>query len=215
MQFFQTAKIIFHVRPAICPQRQEPYKKNSGPITTLDLEAATRAIILATQLDTFSKEIYSLLNGDDVSGKSRLISLKPFVDKHEILRVGGTLKHSGLPEEQKYPILLPPNHHVTRLIIREEHERLKHAGTQATLYSVRESFSPLNGRNITRMMIYECVRCFRARPRGADYICHKNACLALVPSLMSVSTIVVHFTLRKNDFPIAKNSRSMLLFLFV
>ena len=127
-------------------------------------------IILATQLDIFSKEIYSLKNGDDLESKSRLIPLKPFLDKYGILRVGGRLKHSGLSEEQKHPILLPPNHHVTRLIIREEHERLKHAGTQAILYSVREIFWPLNGRNITRQIIYNCVRCFRAKPQGVDYV---------------------------------------------
>ena len=59
---------------------------------------------------------------------------------------------------------------MTRLIIREEHLRLKHAGTQATLYSVRERYWPIDGRNVTRQIIHKCVRCFRAKPRGVDYI---------------------------------------------
>ena len=145
-------------------------KKLRGPITIVELEAAGRAIILATQLATFSKEIRSLKNGEHLDHKSRLIPLKPFLDKFGILRVGGRLTHSRLPEEKKHQILLPPNHHITRLIILEEHKRLKHAGTQATLYSVRELFWPLNGRNITRLIIHKCVRCFRAKPREVDYV---------------------------------------------
>ena len=109
-------------------------------------------------------------NGEYLDHKSRLIPLKPFLDKFGILRVGDSLTGSRLPEEQKHQILLPPNHHITRFIILEEHKMLKPAGTHATLYSLRELFWPLNGRNITRLIIHQCVRYFRAKPREDDYI---------------------------------------------
>ena len=146
------------------------WEKRSGPITATELEAANRVLIISTQSIAFSKEIHALKNGENLNPKIRLIPLKPFLDKQGILRVGGRLIHSELPPEQRHQILLPSNHCLTRLIIREEHERLKHAGIQATLYSVRELFWPLDGKNVTRKIIYQCVRCFRLKPRGVDYV---------------------------------------------
>ncbi|CAG5107951.1 Protein of unknown function, partial [Cotesia congregata] len=35
-----------------------------------------------------------------------------------------------------------------------EHFRLKHAGMQATLYSVRQNYWPLNGRSVTRSVYF-------------------------------------------------------------
>ena len=92
---------------------------------------------------------------EKIDVKSRVIPLNPFIDNQGILRVGGRLTHSELPEEQKHPILLPASHHTTRLVIRDEHFRLKHAGTQASLYSVRENYWPFDGRNVTRKIIYD------------------------------------------------------------
>lgn len=122
------------------------------------------------QNSVFSKEINVLRKGKFVPKKSRLIPYKPFLDNDEIIRVGGRLSHSDLPYDKKYQIVLPSNHHITKLIIRKEHERLKDAGTQATLYSVRERFWPIDGKNYTRLIIHKCVRCFRTRPRGVDYV---------------------------------------------
>ncbi|XP_033212236.1 uncharacterized protein LOC117169837 [Belonocnema kinseyi] len=167
---FKKLKLVFAYVLLFSHNAMNPTNKISGPITVLELEAATRAVIITTQRVRFSNKIHSLTNADHLSIKSRLIPLKPFVDKQGILRVGGRLNHSDLFEERKHPILLPPNHHVTQLIFREEHERLKHAGTQATLYSVRDILWPLNGRNITRQIIHKCVRCFRARRREIDYV---------------------------------------------
>ena len=66
----------------------------------------------------------------------KVIPLKPFLDSQEILRVDGRLIYSKLPAERNHQMLLPSNHHVTNLIIHDEHER--RAGTQATSYSVRK-----------------------------------------------------------------------------
>lgn len=141
-----------------------------GPITPDEINNANLTLIENIQSNSFCKEIRSLKVGEGIPEKSKLIPLNPFVDERGILRVGGRLINANLPEHKKHQILLPADHHLTRLIIREEHERLKHAGTQATLYSVRELFWPLNGKDTTRKIIHNCIRCFRAKPRDVDYI---------------------------------------------
>ena len=125
-----------------------------GPLSEAELDASTRRIIQLTQSAEFFKEIGHLKHGEKIDDGSRLIPLNPFVDNQGILRVSGRLVHLELSYEQKHPILMPANHHITRLIIREEHLRLKHAGAQATLYSVRERYWPLDGRNVTRRIIH-------------------------------------------------------------
>lgn len=121
------------------------------------------------QASAFSTEINRLQKGTLLQGDSKLITLSPFIDNHGILRVGGRLARSNLPGEQQHPMLLPQNHHITHLLIREEHIRLKHAGTQATLYAIRQIYWILNGRNTTRKIIHQCVTCFRAKPRQASH----------------------------------------------
>ncbi|XP_072392306.1 uncharacterized protein [Diabrotica undecimpunctata] len=122
-----------------------------------------------TQFSSFSKEIDCLKNKDFVIGKGKLVPLNPFLDNNGILRVGVRLNQSSLSESQKHPILLPANHYITRLIIREEHVKLKHAGPQTTLYSVRQMYWPLDGRNVTRKILHRCIPCFRVKPRPANH----------------------------------------------
>ena len=55
------------------------------------------------------------------------------------------------------------------MIILDAHLTLKHAGTQATLYAIRGRYWPIDGRNTVRRIIYNCVTCFKAKPRSAGY----------------------------------------------
>lgn len=48
--------------------------------------------------------------------------------------------------------------------------RLKHAGVQTTIYSIREKYWPINARNVARKVIHNCITCFRAKPREDNYI---------------------------------------------
>ncbi|XP_033231512.1 uncharacterized protein LOC117182525, partial [Belonocnema kinseyi] len=44
------------------------------------------------------------------------------------------------------------------------------AGSQATLYGIRENYWPIDGRNVTRQINRQCITCFRAKPCGVNYI---------------------------------------------
>ncbi|XP_033229124.1 uncharacterized protein LOC117180739 [Belonocnema kinseyi] len=152
--------------------RHNAQKSNSVKLTCelseTELKLSTERIIELTQANTFAKEIDSLAHKGAVDSKSKILNLNPFLDQG-ILKVGGRLTHSDLAYNQKHPILLPRKHHVTDLIIRDTHFMLKHSGVQATLYSVRERYWPIDGRNVTRRLIHQCIKCFRSKPRGIDH----------------------------------------------
>ncbi|XP_033222717.1 uncharacterized protein LOC117176572 [Belonocnema kinseyi] len=113
--------------------------RQMGPLLPNELNSASRIILKWTQYEVFSSEIRALSKGKQVDQKSSLFRLNPFLDDG-LIRVGGRLDRAPIPESQKHPIILPKNHHVTKLIIRVELLKKLHAGTNATLYGVRETY---------------------------------------------------------------------------
>ncbi|GFY54262.1 integrase catalytic domain-containing protein [Trichonephila inaurata madagascariensis] len=99
---------------------------------------------------------------------NKLIPLTPF-DDSGIIRVGGRLKNSILPDSQKHPILLPKIDHVVNLIITDYHLKL-HAGPQLLQAALREKFWILSARDAVRRVVRRCNPCFRNRPRFTEQI---------------------------------------------
>ena len=83
--------------------------------------------------------------------------------------MGGGLSQSNLTYSQKHPILFPKNHRVTNLIVHEQHMKLFHAGTQATLGAIRNEYWIVNGRNTVKNKIRKRLICCCAKPRIPDY----------------------------------------------
>uniref|UniRef100_A0A1B0CYJ8 Uncharacterized protein n=1 Tax=Phlebotomus papatasi TaxID=29031 RepID=A0A1B0CYJ8_PHLPP len=73
------------------------------------------------------KEAQSEYHGLSLTDKkSRVYGLSPFYDDEGVLRMNSRLTNSEFPG--KFPIILPPKHKVTRLLIMESHERHLHCG---------------------------------------------------------------------------------------
>ncbi|XP_029162186.1 uncharacterized protein LOC114933775 [Nylanderia fulva] len=146
-------------------------KRNLAPnrtISSSELLLATEIVCRAVQKQVFSKEYEALKLGTTINAGSRLLPLTPFMDKDDLIRVGGRLKNSNLDFDACHPILLPRNHDLTQKIIRQEHIRNMHAGTQGTMAAVRQRFWPLSLRSVARKIIQECVTCFKAKPRFSE-----------------------------------------------
>lgn len=111
----------------------------SRAITATEFEQSRTFWLRAIQSEVFAQEIAALQQHRPLSSKSSIISLSPFVDSENLLRVGGRLRHSQLPSESKYPILLA-DHPLTTIIIRHTHQIALHAGTQLTLSTLRQKF---------------------------------------------------------------------------
>lgn len=144
--------------------------RTRGPITAKEIREADTRIIRLMQTIAFSQELRSLQRSENLHPKSKLIPLSPFIDDQGIIRVGGRLQNSTLSFAQKHPILLPKGHHVTTLIIRDVHLKNHHGGITSTLNDVRQSYWPIDGRNTTRKVIRQCIRCFRHNPATTNYV---------------------------------------------
>ena len=145
-------------------------KRMKTSLTTVELNEAEKTIVKFIQQDHFSIEISCLSAGKQLPSSNRLNALSPFCDDSGLLRVGGRLKNSMLPEEQKHPLLLPKTDHVVDLIITDYHLRLLHAGPQLLQAALREKFWILSARDAVRRVVRKCNPCFKNRPRLAEQI---------------------------------------------
>ncbi|XP_076301460.1 uncharacterized protein LOC143219342 [Lasioglossum baleicum] len=107
-------------------------------------------------------EVQRLTQRLPISRQSPLISLNPYLDADGLLRVGGRLSNSALPEITKHPIILT-SHPLVLLLINYLHLKLLHAGPQLTLAQLRQEFWLLRARPTVRKVIHQCVRCARER----------------------------------------------------
>lgn len=141
-----------------------------GPLTVKELDEAQLRILRMTQGEAFTKELADLSKKREISKKSSLLSLNPFLDIDGLLKVGGRLRHAEISQEQKHPIILPSSHHITELILKSEHERLLHCGPRQLLYAVRQRYWPLSGGREVRKLTRRCIPCFKLKPKGTEVI---------------------------------------------
>jgi hypothetical protein len=95
---------------------KNPSLRRTGYLTSTELRNALHACIKIAQ-QIYAKEISDLSKKGQVTLKSQLLPLHPFLDKEGYLRVGGRLQHSHLPYDSKHQLILPPAHHITELIV--------------------------------------------------------------------------------------------------
>ncbi|XP_076384567.1 uncharacterized protein LOC143263622 [Megalopta genalis] len=153
---------------ALC-RRWRPGRIIKGSLTVSELSQSRVTILRMLQEIYFKTEILALRRQSDPYLHGKLAKLNPFLDQDGLLRVGGRLKNSTLTYSQKHPILLPKSH-ITTCIIMNEHKNLLHAGAQTTLYSLRRTYWPIDGRSLVWRTIHGCVRCRRASPPSVEYI---------------------------------------------
>jgi hypothetical protein len=117
---------------------KHPLSRRTGYLTSTELRDALHTCIKLAQQEIYAQEINDLSKKIQVLSKIQLQPLHPFLDKEGYLRVGGRLQHSHLPYDSKRQLILPPAHHITELIIMNEHLRLLHAGPQLLSASLRQ-----------------------------------------------------------------------------
>lgn len=143
--------------------------KQIGPLTTDELQQARVRIIKLLQGSVFSKELHDLKANSAPSRVNRFRALCPFVDGNGLLRVGGRFEKSNLPYSTKHPVLLPQNHHLTGLLIREAHVAHGHIGAQGTLHAVRQRYWPVNGVVTVKSVLRKCITCQKLTPITVQY----------------------------------------------
>ncbi|KAI2646413.1 Pro-Pol polyprotein [Labeo rohita] len=143
--------------------------KSNKLSTVSEQQNAEHVIIKDLQKQAYGKEIEHLKKGKQLTKGNKLYQLDVFMDSNGIVKVGGRLHHSTLCDSLKHPIVIPKEHHVTKLIIAHHHEKIQHQGKGLTANAIRSSgyWIPSMSRAVSSC-IRQCVVCRRLRrlPEG-------------------------------------------------
>jgi transposase InsO family protein len=126
-----------------------------------DLVACRSLLIRHTQSTSFVSETNNLLTGTSLPHSSSIYQLNPFLDSDNILRVRTRLENSGLSYDEIYPILIPSDSRIAKMIIRDIHERLLHGGVGAILVELRKQYWIPRARQLVRSVVSSCRKCRR------------------------------------------------------
>ena len=129
-------------------------------ITSKNYEKAIFFLARRVQQQHFSDDIASLEKGREISSKSKLKCLHPFIGEGKLLRVGGRLSKSEFDYGLKHPIILPQSQFLKGLVL-YVHEKFKHMGPEWTLYNLRRNFWITKGRRTVKSILSKCVVCQR------------------------------------------------------
>ncbi len=138
-------------------------KSDVPPILLLkDVERARWMWDRHIQRKSMAKVLYQLQRGEKVCSE---LNLK--VDGFGLIRCHGRYENADLPEQAKFPILLPKGDPYTRLVIMDSHLRTFHSWINRTLVQVRMRYWIPQGRQSVRTVLKSCRIC--RREEGGPY----------------------------------------------
>ncbi|KAJ8025043.1 hypothetical protein HOLleu_35134 [Holothuria leucospilota] len=130
-----------------------------GILNSDEILQAENYHIKRAQGESFEEDIKRLYRGKAVRSNSVLSTMLPKIDEDGLLRMTGRLSLiEVLPYHVRYPISLPRKHDVTRLVVKQYHEKGNHAvGTNHSLSLISEKFWIIHGREEVREYERNCV----------------------------------------------------------
>lgn len=138
-----------------------PKARINPPILPAQLQEAEEIICKIVQNQIYKQELTALKANKPIHHQSKIKSLAPELHTDGLLRVGGRLDNTYLPFNTKHQIILPSTHRLSKLLIRQVHLQLLHAGTQSIMSQIRQKFWIPSLRRTTKGVIRSCIPCFK------------------------------------------------------
>lgn len=134
-------------------------KNKSDSLTSVtEREDAEHCIIKDLQEYVYQEELKLLGKGISLPSHNSLYSLDAFLDEDGVLRVGGRLSNSSLLNSIKHPVIIPKDHHITKILIAHYHKRMKYQGKGFTINEIRSNGYWIPG--INRAVACHIHKCF-------------------------------------------------------
>ena len=165
-------RVHARVRRVLLNMRRRNNRNTRMELLPEEIKGAEEEIVRLAQREAFCEEYRALRTGKPISKKSQLIKLNPCIDEDGIIRCDGRLKFADfLPYDTRFPIILPRGHWVTKLIVKNYHDRGNHtARVNFTLCQLSERFWIIAAREEIREWDRECNECKGRRSKPACQI---------------------------------------------
>jgi len=144
--------------------------KQTTTLSAQDFDQALTCCVKMVQQISYTQEMKDLMEQQEDASTSSLKTLHPFIDQEGLLRVGGRLQQSNLPYQAMQQMILPPNHHFTKLVVSAEHIWLHHAGPQLLTASLREKYWIPRIRDLVKSVIHQCLTCYKFKAQATQQL---------------------------------------------
>lgn len=153
-------KTVAFIQQAFC--KPQPFKVNCK-----GYKKAEYLVFNMVQTEAFREEMNLLKQGKTVPRKSPLFKFSPKLDEDDnVIRVRGRIDAvSSVSDDTKQPIILPKNHHVTRLIIEHYHRLYFHIHSDTVINELRQKFAIPALRALVRKVKFACIICQIREPK--------------------------------------------------
>jgi hypothetical protein len=163
-------RVIAYCRRLINKCRHPKADRQTTTLSTRDLDQTRTCCVKMVQRIYYAQEMKDLMEHQEVAATSSLKTLHPFIDQEGLLRVGGRLQQFTLPYQAIHQMILPPDHHFTRLVVSAEHTKLLHAGPQLLIASLREKYWIPRIRNVAKTNIHHCLTCYKFKAKATQQL---------------------------------------------
>lgn len=154
-------RILAWVSRYIANLRNKTSRVAKSALTGVEIQSALYHIIKHAQSIDFQEDIYHLKKKGFVRSNSKLSCLRPFLNDHGILRVGGRLEQANITYAAKHPIIISPGSRLAELLIHQAHITTLHGGPRLTLSFIREKYWLISGISSVKKYLRSCVKCRR------------------------------------------------------
>ena len=134
-----------------------------------DVKQAEIVIIKYFQEKHFVKEINCIKLKLNLPKCSPLKKLCPFIDNHNILRIGGRINNSASSFDVKHPIVLPACT-VTDLLVADIHVTIGHLGRETILNHLRQKYWLIKANTTVRKIVNKCITCKKIHGKPGEQI---------------------------------------------
>ena len=157
--FIKTARILGYVKKFLDNCRNtvtNTSRLTTTYLTSNDIHNATMKFIEVVQHRRYSDVFESLCSK---STHSLIRQLRLYLDKDRLIRCGGRINNAPLPENAKFPYLIPKKHRLTKLLINDIHIENLHSGIGVTVTYLRQKYWIPSARWEVVCVIRKCVSC--------------------------------------------------------
>ncbi|XP_055523175.1 uncharacterized protein LOC129717331 [Wyeomyia smithii] len=139
-----------------------------SPLKQKEFQQAECHLLRACQAEVFGDELKTLIKNRNrpvnewvaLEKSSPLYKLTPLIDENDIIRMEGrTEKAEFWPFDLRFPIILPKEHRVTKLIVLHYHVRFGHGYRETVKNEIRQRFHIPKVGSVVQKVSKECQGC--------------------------------------------------------
>ena len=160
--FSKIRRTLAYVRRFIQNARKKNVK--TGSITVQELQGSEKQLFKWSQAHP------------DPSVIDKKLTLK--LDENGLLRGHGRLEDvRSLPQELRNPVILPRDHPLVILLLRDLHERRGHCGYKSLINEARRKYWIIGVRGVSKALTTKCITCRKLRKKPLEQL------MGQIPSL--------------------------------